>query len=234
MPKTILKLDINQDIQNAIHFIRRNRPHKYRYFLFQFLPKELHYIIKEKLPESKIKKIIGEYTKRTYKFRTKKIKEGITKARKDWRSVEKRYFAITDKIFKRCPWPKGRYIGYCSIFGMFPRNVQEKYFYFPPIHPISKYANKVIAHEMLHFIFFDYIQKKYGLKENSKIPKKPDNYIWQVSEVFNNVTEGWKPYNKLIGDKPRPYRGTEKMFKKMSVQWQKKQDIDWLLDHWLK
>jgi len=234
MPKITLKCDINQDIQNAIYFIKRKRPRKLRYFLFTFLPKELHYIIKENLPESKTKKIIGEYAKRTYKLKTRAIKEGIAKAKREWESVEKKYFTITDKIFKKYLWPKRKYIGYCSIFGMFPRNVQAKYFYFPPMHPLPKYSNKVIAHEMLHFIFFDYIQKKYGLKEHSRIPKKPDNYIWQVSEAFNNVIEDWKPYNKLIGYKPRPYQGTEKMFKKMSSQWQQKQDIAWLLDHWLK
>lgn len=234
MPKLTLKCDINQDIQNAIYFLKRSRPRKLRYFLFNFFPKELNYIIKEKLPESKIKKIIEDYTKRTYKARASKIKKGISKATGDWRKIEKRYLVLIDRIFKKYPWPKGKYIGYCSIFGMFPRNIREKYFYFPPMHPHPKYSNKVIAHEMLHFIFYDYIKTHYGIKEAQRIKDKPKNYLWQVSEAFNNVIEGWKPFNKLILYKPRPYRGTEKMFKKMNNQWQQEQDIDWLLDQWLK
>ncbi len=163
-----------------------------------------------------------------------KIKKGTAKTARNWKNIEKKYFAIADKIFNHHPWPKGKYIAYASIFGMFPRNIQSKYFYFPPIHPIFKFANKVTAHEMLHFIFFDYVEKHYGLKEDSAIKGKPDNYLWQVSEVFSNVMENWRPYQKIAGDKGRPYKGTEKIFNEMTAQWQKRQGIAWLLDQWLK
>jgi len=116
---------------------------------------------------------------------------------------------------------------------MLPRYVKQKIFFFPYKHKISKYSNKVIAHELLHFIFFDYLEKNHGLEEWSKIKNKPDDYIWKISEVFNNVIEDWRPYNRLLKDKPNPYTGTEKMFEKMKKQWREKQDIDWLLEGWL-
>ncbi|MFH1533536.1 MAG: hypothetical protein ABID64_01240 [Nitrospirota bacterium] len=116
---------------------------------------------------------------------------------------------------------------------MFPRYVKQKIFFFPHQHRITRFSNKVIAHEMLHFIFFDYLEKKFNLKEHSKIKNKPDDYIWKVSEVFNNAIEDWKPYNELFKEDPKPYPGTEKMFSKMKKQWQEKQDIDWLLEEWL-
>ncbi len=234
MPKITLKCDINQDIQNAIHFIKRNRPQKYRYFLFRFLPNDLHYILNNKISASKKDKIIKDYTKLIYKERKKEIAQGLSAVKKNWAKIEKQYFKLVSIVFKNHPWPKGRYTGIASIFGMFPRYIKQKMFFFPATHKIPAYSNKVIAHAMLHFIFFDYIEKRYGFKQDSRIIGKPNNYIWQLSEAFNNVIEDWGPYKKIIKDKPRPYQGTEKIFKKMSGQWSKKQDIDRLLDNWLK
>lgn len=233
-PKVKFKIDVQADISNCRHFIKYDRPQKNRSFLYQFLPKVLHYIVDQKLSEAKKNNAIKEYVERTYRAKMHEIKKGVAKANDDWKKIEKSYFALVDIIFEAHSWPKGKYLAYSSIFGMFPRNIRYKYFYFPPLHPIPKFSNKVVAHEMLHFIFFDYLERHFGLKEYIPIKGKPKDYLWQVSEVFNNVIEGWPPYGKLVGDKPRPYRGTEKMFEKMSRQWRKKQDIDYLLKQWLK
>lgn len=85
---------------------------------------------------------------------------------------------------------------------------------------------------MLHFIFFNYLEKNFNLRENSKIKGRANNYIWKISEVFNNVIESWEPYRKIIEIKTHPYPGTEKIFNKMKDQWKRKQDINWLLSQW--
>lgn len=88
---------------------------------------------------------------------------------------------------------------------------------------------------MLHFIFFDYIKKKYGINENDKFRNKNQKYVWQVSETFNTVIENWGPYMKIFNAKKKatPYPGCEKMFISMTKQWNKKQDVKNLLDKWL-
>jgi hypothetical protein len=233
-PKIKLKIDIERDINNCINFIKCERSGVRRQFLLWFLPVDFQYILSKNFSEKERNKIIREYTKHIYKIRKDEIEKGLKNAKKDWQKVEKRYFQLVDKIFKGHPWPEGNYRGIISIWQMYPRYIQHKIFFFPYKHKIAKFSNKVIAHEMLHFIFFDYLEKKYKLKEKSKIPGKSDEYVWQVSEVFNNVIEAWGPYNKLFKEKPRPYPGTEKIFQKMKRQWGKKQDIDWLLDQWFR
>jgi hypothetical protein len=232
-PKIKLKIDIKEDTNNCINFIRSERKGIKRQFVLWFLPDDFQYILSKNFSEKERNKIIREYTKHIYKLREKEIKKGLAKAQKDWQGVEKQYFQLVDKIFKNYPWPKGNYRGIISIWHMFPRYIKQKIFFFPYKHKISEFSNKVIAHEMLHFIFFDYLEKKFKLKESSKIKNKPDDYIWKISEVFNNVIEDWKPYHQLLKDKPNPHTGTEKMFKKMKKQWQEKQDIGWLLEEWL-
>lgn len=140
---------------------------------------------------------------------------------------------MVNKIFKNHPWPKGKYIGYVSAFLMYPRNIREKTFFFPFSHSTPKFSNIIIAHELLHFIFFDYI-KKHGYKE-SKTHNKKAEYIWQISEVFNAVIENWDPYYKIfkVKDlKQKPYTG-QKYFQKMEKQWRENQNIDQLLEQWI-
>jgi len=232
-PKIKLKIGIKGDTNNCINFIKSERKGIRRQFVLWFLPDDFQYILSKNFSEKERNKIIREYTKHIYKLREKEIKKGLAKAQRDWQKVEKEYFQLVDNIFNNHPWPKGNYRGVISIWRMFPRYVKQKIFFFPYKHKIPKHSNKVITHELLHFIFFDYLEKKFNLKEHSRVKNKPDDYIWKVSEVFNNVIEDWKPYHQLLKDKPNPYTGTEKMFQKMKKQWQEKQDIDWLLGEWL-
>jgi len=231
-PKIKLKIDKEADTKNCINFVRSEKKGSKRQFLLWFLPDDFKYILSKNFKDIERNKIIKEYTKHIYKLREKEIKKGLAKAQKDWQKIEKGYFKLVDKIFKNHPWSKGNYRGIISIWHMYPRYIKQKIFFFPYQHKIPKFSNKVIAHEMLHFIFFDYLEEKYNLEEHSKVKNKPDDYIWKISEVFNNVIEDWQPYNKLIKENPKPYTGTEKMFQKMKKQWREKQDIDWLLEEW--
>ena len=118
---------------------------------------------------------------------------------------------------------------------MFPRNIQDKTFYFPYSKDLHDPLG-TIAHEMLHFIFFDYIKKKYGIKQDDEFKGKDPKFVWQVLETFNTVIENWKPYKKIFNawKNCKPYPGCEKMFAKMIKQWNLKQDIDEFLDKWFK
>ncbi len=82
-------------------------------------------------------------------------------------------------------------------------------------------------------MFFDYIYKKYGLSEKSKIPGKEPSYLWKVSEAFNSVIQGWGPYKALFDSNPNPYPEVAEVYEKMNEQWEKIQNIDSLLNKFL-
>ena len=118
---------------------------------------------------------------------------------------------------------------------MFPRNVNRKYFFFPYEKKWGFDPIKTISHEMLHFIFFAYLKERYGLKKSSKIPGKPTNYLWQISEALNSVIQDWKPYHKeMVEINHPPYKGTEKLVRKMKKIWEKTEDVDEVLKAVLK
>lgn len=226
-------MDVDEDIENCLSFFKRNSKENPR-FVKWFLPNELLYILKGKINRAKINKILRKYTRNAFKNNNQKIKENVKKARKDWKAVEKKYFGIVNKIFKNHPWPKGKYIGFASVFTMYPRNIKDKTFFFPGIvySKGTPLTTAVIGHEVLHFMFFDYIKKKYRLNTNSKIKGKEEKYLWKVSEVFNSVIESWNPYYKIFKFKTPPYTG-KNLYKRMRRQWIENPDINGLLDKWI-
>jgi len=228
-PNLKLIINVKKDTANAKDFV------KYGDFLNWFLPSNFQFIDSKKFSLAEKNKILTEYTKHIYKINKKEITAGVEQTKKQWSNVEKSFYKLVNKIFQGYPWPKGNYTGYASIYHMFPRHIEEKVFFFP--YKSNKMDPRlVIAHEMLHFIFFDYIKNKYKIGEHTKIKGKEPKYVWKISETFNVVMRNWQPYMKLFGitKKEKPYhQGYERMFKKMTVQWSKEQNIKKLLDKWL-
>lgn len=225
-PKVILKADVNADIKNSALFVKYNFE-----YLELFLPNDLQYLIKNKISKNKIAKILKPYVLKTFDSKKFEIKENIRKAQSEWKSTENDYFNLVNKIFKNHPWPKGKYVGFASVFTMYPRSIQNKTFFFPGViySKGTPPTNTVIGHELLHFIFFDYIKKKYNLDTDSEIKSKEKRHLWKVSEVFNSVIESWNPYYKIFKFKTPPYTGRD-LYKKMRRQWVQNPDIDNLLD----
>lgn len=125
-----------------------------------------------------------------------------------------------------------QYIGIGTIFYCYPRFVSEKTFLFPitKLNSNSKIsASSVTAHELLHFIFFDYIEKTYGITGDSSKTKMDKNYAWQVSEAFNSIIEGWEPYQKIFDSKSHPYPEALAVYKKMKKNWDTYHDVDVML-----
>jgi hypothetical protein len=231
-PNLKLKIDIKQDVANAQdrfwHSARYNSPFNW------FFPKNFRYILSDNFSNKERDKIISEYSKNFYQVNKDEVTAGFAQVKKQWQKEESRFYKIVGKLFKGHSWPKVKYTGYVSIFNMFPRNSKEKYFYFP-YDGKKLLPTKTIAHEMLHFIFFDFIGRKYGADQNTEFAGKNPRYVWRVSETFNNIIENWRPYKKIFGleKESKPYPGCEKMFQAMKKQWAKSQDIDKFLDKWL-
>lgn len=198
-----------------------------------FLPTELHHLLSKKVPSKMAKVEIKKYVNLKFKTEKRKIAQDAENIQKSWTLVENKYFDLVNTIFKNHPWPKGKYIGYASVFDMYPRNIQDKIFYFPGLHTSSRLGVQTISHEMLHFIFFDYLKTKYGINEDDEFKGKNPMYLWNISETFNLVIETWGPYQKILKTKYEPYDPMHKrMFPKMKRLWEEKHDIDYLLKHY--
>lgn len=227
-PELKLVANVEMDINNAKHYVEHGS------CVDMFLPESFWYIASKKYSVPERNLLITEFTKHTHKVNAKEIGEGVENAVKQWAKIKGDYFDLVDRIFKGHPWQVGEYTGYASIYRMFPRNLEKKFFYFPYSKNDPEVVS-VIGHEMLHFIFFDYIEKYYRLGEKDVIEGKDPRYIWRFSEAFNTVIENWAPYMKIFNNKQtyKPYSECEEIYMAMSKQWAKKKDVKVLLDKFL-
>ncbi len=147
----------------------------------------------EKLdPEKRLEKL-QVYVHKYYEEHREDLEDFVQKMNKEWRMYAPQFFDIAGKIFKKTEWPEGEYKGYLTISPPYPRYLNSKTFQFSS--DSTERGIRVSAHELLHFIFYDYVRKRYlpdlpntvekdmeeKLEGKFKIP------LWELSEIFNIV-----------------------------------------------
>jgi hypothetical protein len=175
-----------------------------------------------------IKKYIDNFYKENIKILEKELK--IFQVR--WQTVAKDFFSLCDQLFDHLAWPKGKYIAYISIFSCGPRFLDDKTFqvFYEPKY--EKETNFCIIHEMLHFQFYNYLDKR--LKQHKS---KDANKIWELSEIFDSLVmwqdENWRkicaPVRFFYN-----YPAFKKKIDKLKPIWDKNKSIELLFDNYLK
>lgn len=170
---------------------------------------------------SKRKKEISKYVNQFYCSHKKELKNALSYFSKEWRKVEQSFFKKTDKVFNKFPWPKGKYICYLSIFDCNPRFLHNKTF--QVFYRNKKGIKRIITHELLHFIFYDYLEKrlKIIISESKK---------WSIAEIFNTILLNQNDFKKIISpDKELGYPEHKRYIKLLTTKWKKCKDImTWL------
>lgn len=100
----------------------------------------------------------------------------------EWRQDEEKFFAEAAKIFGDAA-SQGRYACYVSAIDCNPRFLDKRAFQvFYKHHAGASYA---VAHELLHFLFFDYVRAvSPGLIAAYGTESGP---LWDISELFDNA-----------------------------------------------
>lgn len=227
-PKIKFNIDSKKEIEIYFSFLNdakyRNLNREMRWAFYNPHP-ELKVLKNKNLSNKRRKIVLQNYVNNYYKKHKMEIKRGITSIKKQWGKCEKKFFQLVDNVFKDYSWPKGRYTAYPTIWGVYPRNIKNKVFWFPPKHKKKNFPIVVIAHEMLHFIFYNYLYKYYPKYKKHKYDFK----IWDISEVFNVIIQNSPEWIKFFKEKCKPYPEHKKLYQKMKKIWQEKKDIDHLL-----
>lgn len=142
---------------------------------------------------------------------------------KGWRKEEKQFFEIADRLFSNTPWPDGKYIAYSTIWGMYPRFLDDKTFQIPVSAKKRRAINLIIAHELLHFIFYPYFFKRYKEYKSHKY----DFFVWNISEIFNSLILKRQEWKKLLKANNQDYPEHKKIISELSV---KKYKLDNLIE----
>ena len=171
-----------------------------------------------KIPKKQLELFVKEIYKKNKKLATKNINE----YKKDWEKTNNKFYTLVDTLFNKHPWPLGKYTAYLTIWGMFPRFLEDKTFLLPYKYKNKKYINVIIAHEMLHFIFYDYFYKKYPKFNYGKY----NFFVWNVSEIFNSVIQNSPEWLKVFKEKTMDYPEHEKIIKSLSKKYYKREKFN--------
>lgn len=218
-PKLKFKLDIEYDEWTCREFLTFKEADIFSQSILIRHPKlqRLKDVEKEILKQA-INKYVNDY----YRKYGQELEYAREKAQKDWDLVSDAYFSEVAKLFKEHIWPEeGNYTCYISIFNCNPRFIKEKEFQAFYKHPSG--VIYVCAHEMLHFMFYAYIQSKY----QRDYERLGENGLWKLSEIFNDIILAKPEFTKITGEKkPDIYAETDTELEYYKILWNETVDID--------
>lgn len=115
-----------------------------------------------------------------------------------------------------------------TIWPMCGRFFQKNLITFP-FDKKSGEACFVIAHELLHFIFYEYISTYRGFTEK----KISSQEVWDFSEVLNVLIQNQKAWQDEFQITAKPYPKHSLLYKKMVDEWKANKNIDCLIEKFL-
>ncbi|MCK4453871.1 hypothetical protein KAU51_00795 [Candidatus Parcubacteria bacterium] len=175
------------------------------------------------------KEFIERYVKDYYKSHKELIGKRMKEAETRWKKVEQKFFYLADKLFQKYPWPKGDYRAFVTIWNIFPRDISKKTFQLPYKGRIFKKVEAIIVHEMLHFLFYDYLFKYFP-----KYKKSQYSYaVWVLSEAFNEVIMAEPKWRKIFSLQLQPYPETVIVRKKIRELRKNKKTVKEILEELL-
>lgn len=140
--------------------------------------------------------LLKEYVDIYYNKNRSSMLHKIDSIKKAWKERENKYITITKEFFEGFDFLGSDYIAYASIVNCNPRFLESKTFQFF-YKKSAPDAIHTIAHEILHFIFFDFIEKK--MKKEIKILS--EDQLWDLSEIFNTILLSSERYQEIINKK---------------------------------
>lgn len=171
---------------------------------------------------------VKEFVKLKYKNDSAIIQKNTKKIEKKWKEIDKDFFTLASTIFYDCPFPDLDFTAHPSIWPMCIRDTRNKRVSFPYDERV-KDGTTVIAHELLHVAFYNYLWDKFP----SIRRRIANSEVWDFSEVLNVLIQNTQNWLDVFGVKIAPYPKHEKLYIRMSTSWQSHKNIDQLIEEFL-
>ncbi len=224
-PHVTFRKSAKRDFETLCAFVRDAEYDNGRnldWAVFKKYPRLKKHFYKDKYYKIKDEKALRDFVYGTYRTKREAMNSALMKHKKRWGKIAPQYFSLVDGLFNGRKWPSGKYIAFGTIWGMYPRFLKDKTFQIPFWHRTPRYVSVVTAHELLHFMFYDYFYSRYP---KYRRPKN-DSFAWYVSEIFNTVVQNspvWLSYFKL---KSLGYPEHKKIVKRVSDTWHRRSKWD--------
>lgn len=172
------------------------------------------------------KKFLNGYIIDFYKSKDREIKTLSENTIKYLNQEQDKFFLLVDKLCKGHPWPKKEFVGYFSIFDFCPRFLDSGEFQIF-IYDSRNLQLFTIFHELLHFIFYAFVQKNFPETRKMNTEK---GKLWDIAEVFNTIIQNTADFISLHGKiKNIGYPEHKKLILQGSTLWKKDSDVyNWI------
>ena len=144
-----------------------------------------------------------------------------------WLNIEETFSNLSHDAHPQFHLHK-QHVAYPTLLSHFIRDLDKGALSFP-IHKPPKHGVFVICHELLHFLFFDYLTAHYP--ELRK--KEAENLVWAFSEVLNVLIQEQEQWVALTGITPSYYPQQKELYDLMRPYWLKEKNIDLLIHEFL-
>lgn len=167
--------------------------------------------------EAAVRKYIVEFYKESRLALTQQVKRFTS----EWSPVQQGFLFAVQELFKGVPFPLGRYVGFVSVINRNPRFLEDKTF---QIYWKTKDARGLVAHELLHFIFYAYCEEHFPDLVSALDPN--NGLWWDVAELFNNVILSSQQFVELLGSWDPPYPNHVALFPEAQRLYRESEGVD--------
>jgi len=213
-----IKFFLNKDLDKWVgyHFLNRQKGgHDFGKSIIKIHPELTQ---AQGLPDQQKKQVVGQYVNFFYETHQNQLENIRKEFEKKWTLVAQPFFKAVDKVFAH-PWPNGLYIAYLSIFPCGPRFLENKTF--QVFYLAKENASLRTAHELLHFLFYDYFEKNFS--EISPTEEK----VWILSEVLNFLILDSPKFCALFGaSHSHPYPDHLSIIENLKPEWENRKDLN--------
>lgn len=167
------------------------------------------------------RKTVEAFVRSEYIKNEQTIQDNMRLIETTWREKEKQFSELIELLFPNTEWPEGKYECLPTIWGMYPRFLEDKTFQVPWKHEKPGYALAVISHEMLHFIWYSEFYKHH---QEYASGSEDDYFVWNVSELFNSIVQGLPSWLSVFGQEPMAYPQHETILSELKLKYTHRKD----------
>jgi hypothetical protein len=191
-------IDLDLDLDILMFFSNQDEEMRAGWNIYEMLIREYPELKKcPKLPKEDREKVVREFLEKEYK----KDKETMLQKKEEietvFNKIKEEYFITTSRLFDNHDWPEGNYIANFTVWGTYPRIIQKKTFYIP-FKRDNNNTMRIVCHEMLHMLFFDYWGKNFRDKLSKELS-------WDFSEIINVILLNLPEVNKFFKVEEKPF-----------------------------
>ncbi len=195
--------DFEKDLKHFMNEYNTNQPSSTDNFKMLIRGRPELEFLREK-PKKEVYNFIKKYMKEDRKKNAERYKKIINDFKAEFKKIKQDLIKDIEKLFDGYEFPDFHYKANFTIFRVYERYLDTKEFDIP-LNVSRQEIFYVFIHEVLHFVFYEYMDNNFKNRLDEKS-------LWDLSEIIDVILMKRKPLSRYFVRKPEPYPGHTKHF----------------------